>query len=333
MNPELPPSVRSAIDALTQGVSRNDLARRAEVISQGYRAHQRSQHVIETRLDAIAYTLSRAPATFAALMAAFDALRQVDPSFAPKTMIDVGSGPGTASWAAAETWPSLEHMTMFDRSEVFLALATEFSSSSDRAAIRTARHFQSDLAASTVSIPKTDLVVAGYALSELPSTRAARLASTLLESTNDALVIVEPGTPAGYQRVIDCRTVLIAEGAHIAAPCPHDKQCPLAAPDWCHFSQRLPRSRDHLALKDASVPFEDERFSYVIARKHAAPRTEARNIAQPKVGKVLIELPLCTRDGLRVARIARRDKGAYARAKRMRWGDVYHLDSEAPEPE
>ena len=37
-----------------------------------------------------------------------------------------------------------------------------------------------------------------------------------------------------------------------------------AGDDWCHFSQRLPRSRDHMLLKDASVPFEDERYSYVV---------------------------------------------------------------------
>jgi hypothetical protein len=37
--------------------------------------------------------------------------------------------------------------------------------------------------------------------------------------------------------------------------------------DWCHFSQRLPRSRDHMLLKDADVPFEDERYSYVVVTR------------------------------------------------------------------
>ena len=61
----------------------------------------------------------------------------------------------------------------------------------------------------------------------------------------DTLLIIEPGTPAGYARMIALRSQLIASGAHVAAPCPHQAPCPLATPDWCHFAQRLPRSRAH----------------------------------------------------------------------------------------
>ena len=46
----------------------------------------------------------------------------------------------------------------------------------------------------------------------------------------------------------------------------------MAGDDWCHFSQRLARSRDHMLLKDASVPFEDERYSYVVATRAEAFR-------------------------------------------------------------
>ena len=37
----------------------------------------------------------------------------------------------------------------------------------------------------------------------------------------------------------------------------------LQPPDWCHFTQRLPRSRAHKQIKGAELPFEDEKFSYV----------------------------------------------------------------------
>ena len=71
--------------------------------------------------------------------------------------------------------------------------------------------------------------------------------------TRDTLLVVEPGTPAGYARIIALREQLIAAGAHVAAPCPHDGKCPLAAPDWCHFTQRLPRSRAHKQVKGAEL--------------------------------------------------------------------------------
>ena len=97
--------------------------------------------------------------------------------------------------------------------------------------------------------------------------------------TRDTLLIVEPGTPAGYRRIIALREQLIASGAHVAAPCPHDGKCPLTAPDWCHFTQRLPRSRAHRQIKGAELPFEDEKFIYV-----ALTRAPLARASRPRAG-------------------------------------------------
>ncbi len=140
--------------------------------------------------------------------------------------------------------------------------------------------------------------------------------------TRDTLLIVEPGTPAGYGRIIASREQLIASGAHVAAPCPHDGKCPLTAPDWCHFTQRLPRSRAHKQVKGAELPFEDEKFSYVaLTRAPVAPRP-ARVLAQPVVTKVEVTAKLCTSDGLVIAKVPRRAKADFAGARRWRWGDA-----------
>ena len=140
--------------------------------------------------------------------------------------------------------------------------------------------------------------------------------------TRDSLLIVEPGTPAGYGRIIAARQQLIASGAHVAAPCPHDGKCPLQPPDWCHFTQRLPRSRAHKQIKEADVPFEDEKFSYVALTRSPIARRPARVLAQPVVGKVEVTAKLCTPEGLVIARVPRRAKADYARARRWRWGDA-----------
>jgi len=106
----------------------------------------------------------------------------------------------------------------------------------------------------------------------------------------------------------------------VLAPCPHDAPCPLQSQDWCHFAQRLPRSRAHKQIKGADVPFEDEKFSYVaLARKPAAHRP-ARVLAHPHISKVEVAAKLCTADGLVRERIPHRDRGAYANARRWRWG-------------
>ena len=140
--------------------------------------------------------------------------------------------------------------------------------------------------------------------------------------TRDTLLIVEPGTPAGYGRIIALREQLIASGAHVAAPCPHDGKCPLAAPDWCHFTQRLPRSRAHKQIKGAELPFEDEKFSYVALTRAPVGAASRPRAGAADVTKVEVTAKLCTPDGLAIAKMPRRAKAAYARARRWRWGDA-----------
>ncbi len=142
------------------------------------------------------------------------------------------------------------------------------------------------------------------------------------EKTRDTLLIVEPGTPAGYARIIALRQQLISAGAHVAAPCPHDGRCPLATPDWCHFTQRLRRSRAHKQVKGAELPFEDEKFCYVaLTRAPVAPRP-ARVLAPPVVTKAEVTTKLCTPDGLAFMTTPRRNKAAYNGARKRRWGDA-----------
>ena len=93
--------------------------------------------------------------------------------------------------------------------------------------------------------------------------------------------------------------------------------------DWCHFSQRLPRSRDHRLVKGASAPFEDEKFAYV-ALARPGRRTLGRGervLSTPRVGKVEVAYRACTPDGLADRRVSRRDRDRFARARRLDWGD------------
>ena len=106
------------------------------------------------------------------------------------------------------------------------------------------------------------------------------------------------------------------------APCPHDGVCPLTAPDWCHFTQRLPRSRAHRQLKGAELAFEDEKFSYLALSRTPVAARPARVLAQPFVSKVEVSAKLCTPDGLLMTKVPRGARADYARARRWRWGDA-----------
>ena len=165
-----------------------------------------------------------------------------------------------------------------------------------------------------------DLVVASYVIGEIGEAERTRAGRAMWQKTRDTLLVVEPGTPAGYARIIALRQQLIAEGAHVAAPCPHDGPCPLAAPDWCHFTQRLQRSRAHMQIKGAEVPFEDEKFCYVALTRAPVARRLSRVLAQPVVGKAEVRAKLCTPGGLEIARVPRRDKAGYARSPALALG-------------
>jgi ribosomal protein RSM22 (predicted rRNA methylase) len=160
-----------------------------------------------------------------------------------------------------------------------------------------------------------------YALNELdPDVRQPALAR-LWQATADTLVIVEPGTPAGWQRILAARRQLIAAGAHVTAPCPHAGECPLAPPDWCHFAERVARSRLHRLAKGAEVPWEDEKFSYVAVSRTPLPAAAARVIARPRKGSGKVNLKLCRPDGSAGEQLfSRRDGETFKRAWRSDWG-------------
>jgi ribosomal protein RSM22 (predicted rRNA methylase) len=138
------------------------------------------------------------------------------------------------------------------------------------------------------------------------------------------LVLIEPGTPEGFARIRAARAALLAAGGHAAAPCTHDRACPLTGADWCHFSQRLARSRDHLIAKGASVPYEDERYAYVAVSRAPVAHGQHARIVKPRIeAKPGITLPLCEGAGLRNAFIARRDRHAFRAVRRKDWGDLF----------
>ncbi|WP_292036321.1 small ribosomal subunit Rsm22 family protein, partial [Mesorhizobium sp.] len=124
-----------------------------------------------------------------------------------------------------------------------------------------------------------DLVSAAYVLDEIAPASLPKLVGRLWRLTSDTLLVVEPGTPAGWQRVLAVRSQLIEAGAHVSAPCPHVAPCPLVPPDWCHFSRRVARSRLHRLAKEADVPWEDEKFIYLAASRQPAAARAARVIA------------------------------------------------------
>ncbi len=316
---ELPPQLRRALDRALSDAKLAELAAAAAALSQRYRQERRDGKLhVGSDEDALAYLAVRLPATFAAIRASFAAIVEARPDFAPDTALDIGAGPGTALWAAADCWPGLAEALLVEASPIFRACGEELAAGAvlPRVTWRVA-----DVAVGAIDCAPSDLVILAYTLNELAPDVRQSIIQQLWRVTADTLVIVEPGTPSGWQRILAARRQLLESGAHVIAPCPHAAACPLQPPDWCHFAERVARSRLHRRAKDATAPWEDEKFSYIAVSRKPASTATARIIARPRRASGRVTLKLCRADGSAGEQlVSRRDGALFKRASRSYWG-------------
>ncbi|MFP5236931.1 MAG: small ribosomal subunit Rsm22 family protein [Acidobacteriota bacterium] len=320
---QTPAPWRDAISNLLHGVARSALTNRAERISALYRDGESSGLAIRDEADALAYALTRSPATYGAVHNVLQRLRERAPHFAPATALDLGAGAGAASWAIADHWPGIHSIAQYDNNKPLLQLGKQIAQNAPAPALQNALQCTGDLTRAE-HLPSADLVVISYMLAELQPAQMDCVVAHAWQQTGAALALIEPGTPAGYRRILRARDLLLARQARILAPCPHQQPCPLTPPDWCHFAQRIERSRDHRLLKGADLPYEDEKFSYLIAVRESlfSPAAQGRILARPERDPNLIHIKLCAADGkLQQRRISRRDKDQYKRARKTEWGE------------
>jgi ribosomal protein RSM22 (predicted rRNA methylase) len=316
---QLLPSLRAAIDRELEGIALADLARASEALSHRYRAEVQDGRLhLGDDQAARAYLATRLPATFAAISAAMNAVDDARPDFAPKTVLDTGAGPGTATWAATQHWDSLSDAMLVEASPAIRAVGERLGLPLDQV-----RWLPGRLDVTLRDLMPCDLVLLAYVLDELPAPAREPLIRQLWMLTADTLLIVEPGTTEGWKRILHARDLLIKAGAHILAPCPHARSCPLVTPDWCHFSARVARSRLHREAKGGTVPWEDEKFIYVAASRQQGLLAEARVIAPPRASKAAVTLKLCQDDGYAADRVfAKRAGDSFKTARRLDWGDI-----------
>jgi ribosomal protein RSM22 (predicted rRNA methylase) len=306
-----PGALDEAVERWLAGQGR--LAVASAALSAAYRKGETSSAV-----SLAAYMATRAPATFAANVKVHEAL----PVFAPASLLDVGTGPGTATWAALAAWPSLRDIMQCEQDASFAALASHLNAESGMDALEQARIIQ----LSEKALPpdaRADAVIASYVLAELPVEEMTETSLRLWSRARQLLLLIEPGTPQGFTRLRVARDTLIRAGAFIVAPCTHQHACPMAGADWCHFKVRLQRSRAHMHAKQAVVPFEDEAFSYLALSRTPAPQSGARIIAPPIINKAAANLRLCIDGAVNNVSVASRDKASYKRAKKKAWGGLW----------
>lgn len=317
---ELPGALRAAVDRALEGVPLAELQRAADILSSRYRAETRDGKLhLSDEMFASAYLATRLPATFAAVRACLESAAELMPAFAPKSLLDVGAGPGTALWAASDCWPTIAAATMLEASQAIRKVGVGLSAHSSVAHVE----WRAADASKSFEADKADLVTLAYVLDELSPAEGLALVERLWAATDSLLVVVEPGTPAGWRRMMAVRSRLLELGAHLAAPCPHSQACPIVEPDWCHFSRRVARSRLHRLTKRGEVPWEDEKYIFLAASRLAAETFSARVLAPSRGGSGKIHLKLCQENGsIEEKLLTKRDGALFKTARRADWGDI-----------
>lgn len=320
-------ALRAALAGLLDGLPPKQAAQAVERLIANYRGTTPTDApVLRDRSDVAAYAAYRMPATFEAVRAALEALAVAAPDWVPGSHLDVGGGTGAAVWAADAVWAPGDRTrttTVLDWAEPALALGRELAAASGAPALRAADWRQTRIG-TALKLPESDLVTVSYVLNELTERDRAALVAEAARA-GQAVVIVEPGTPDGYLRITEARDHLIEAGFRVAAPCPHDNACPIErGRDWCHFAARVSRSSLHRQVKGGSLPYEDEKFSYVAAVRFDAHPAEARVTRKPQIRKGQVLLDLCTTDdGLRRETVTKRHGPLYRAARDTAWGDTW----------
>lgn len=305
-----------AVRALLDGASIPSTRIAYEQLSARYRSGERARARLSDA-DVLAYLAARLPATFATMLRVLHEVRSLLPDWQPSSLLDLGAGPGTASTAATAVFSSITRCVLIEMSDAMVEIGRSLASESPSEAMRRATWSESNAAAPSDT---GDLVLAAYLLGELETGSRAAAVEQWWNATGGCLVLVEPGTPAGYERIIEARRALIQAGGHVVAPCPHDALCPLVDGDWCHFAVRVGRSAVHRSVKSATRSFEDEKFSYLIVTR-SEPRRSARVIRRPVERSGYVRLQICASDGLSERVFSRRQGSRYATARRLTWGD------------
>ena len=319
----LPDKLRSALERELESCEHGDLIRASRELSDTYRdTTVRNRPAFQTRTHRLAYLLTRFPATFSSAESAFLQVTQLNPDLSISSVLDVGAGAGAASWAATKVFPHISRLTMIERDRDMTTFAQRFH---EATASQASLESVTRPVESVSNFEPHDLVIFSYSFGEIREELCSRILDSAWNATKVLMVIIESGSTRGFSCVLSARTQLLSKGAQIAAPCPHANECPMVAPDWCHFSARVERSRLHRDAKAAALGYEDEKFSFVAVTRNQHVKSAARILRRPLARKGHIRLDLCTKTGLERVTISKKLPAEFRQARHAQWGNPWPL--------
>ena len=315
----LPDAVIAKIEQEASRINRDQLKKGAQALSVRYQTESgHGKRLVTTTEDALAYAIMRMPATYGAVRAALSATL-TSTTINPKTLLDVGAGTGAATFAASSLF-AFDQIVCLEREAAMRQTGENFMAAAEPTWQEVKWH-AFDLTTSPLT-DHADLVIASYVLNELQPQKRREAWQALWQAADQMLLIIEPGTPAAYAQLMEARAFLLAKGAHILAPCPHERECPMLEGDWCHFTTRIARSALHRQVKEGEVPYEDEKFSYLaIVKEEGKARNFARVLRHPIHAKGHSKVVVCDEKGIEQLTVTKKHGERYKQVRKAHPGD------------
>src|SRR5438132_295879 len=143
---QLPPQLCHAIELEAAQHNLQALTQAATALSEHYRSQRSaSGMVMTTAAHRLAYAAVRMPATFAAACAVFTEIRRLMPETRITSLLDLGAGPGTASWAATEVFNEMQQITLVEQDAEWIRTGKSLARTADNIVLAHADWIQANV--------------------------------------------------------------------------------------------------------------------------------------------------------------------------------------------
>ena len=299
----------------------SDIKKDYKEISSKYRAEKiNSSAVVSTDKQALSYLSSRMGETSVIIDDVFSKLNYlIDINEEINSVLDLGSGTGSVFWAL-DNFASKLDITAVEMQESMIKYSKLLSKNLDF----NIEYLNADVTSSKVKgLKNFDLVIESFMLNEMKESDRRITLDLMCEKSNKYIVLIEPGTPNSYEKMMKDREYLLSKNLKLLSPCPHKEKCGLKD-DYCNFSVRVNRTKESRRIKDATLNYEDEKYFYLIFSKvDVGLNINSVVLRKPVYRKNLVELKLCNKDSSVMQTIVtKNNKESYQKSKKLKHGDL-----------
>ena len=313
---DIPEELKDAIKELLAKNKTNEIIENAQIISNRYRNNDgKGRRLLTKQNEAISYAISRMPATYSAVYSAvYQTIENYNENL--ETLLDIGAGTGAVTWAVNELLEITEGKCL-ERENNMINIGKQLMRNTKMSKVKWEQFdvLQNDI------VEKADIVITSYMINELPENEKETVIKKMWNATNKLLIIIEPGTPAGFNNILKVREKLLNNGGYIIAPCSHQGECKIPKDDWCAFYTRVFRSTIHKQAKKGELGYEDEKFSYIAFSKVPIKINGDRILRHPQIYKGYVNVKLCTKDGIQERKYSKKDGEIYKKVRKLDAGE------------